>query len=73
VASEASGNGELVCDDILQILDRKSGALEDLLDNFFKALRQSEMPNIFCFYEEEPSNIMILVNGAPKKMVSLVR
>lgn len=37
--------------------------LRDLLDDFFRLLRQSQVPKIACFYEEKPTDLGIFLKG----------
>jgi hypothetical protein len=37
--------------------------LRDLLDDFFRLLRQGKMPKIACFYEEKQTDLGIFLRG----------
>jgi hypothetical protein len=45
--------------------------LRDLLDDFFRLLRQGPMPKIACFYEEKPTDLGMFLSNIVSKEFNL--
>jgi hypothetical protein len=69
LVKESCEVGGTVQENIMKILDSRSDSLEELVDDYHKVVRQKQLPNVICFYEEEVSNVLKFLRGKEQLMV----